>query len=60
MIESIEESSSATFSSDKIWDDGIMDPIETRNYLAFVLTVLYNSKIKGSKKNMAFGDIKFS
>ena len=49
MIESIEESSSATFSSDKIWDDGIMDPSETRNYLAFVLTVVYNSKIKGSK-----------
>jgi len=50
LIESIEESSSATFSSDNIWDDGILDPIETRNYLAFVLTVIYNSKIKGSKK----------
>ena len=50
LIKSIEESSSATFSSDKIWDDGILDPIETRNYLAFVLTVIYNSQIKGSKK----------
>ena len=50
LIKSIEESSSATFSSDKIWDDGIIDPIQTRNYLAFVLTVIYNSKIKGSKK----------
>ena len=50
LIESIEESSSATFSSDKIWDDGLLDPAETRNYLAFVLTVIYNSKIKGSKK----------
>ena len=50
LIQNIEESSSASFSSDKIWDDGLLDPAETRNYLAFVLTVIYNSKIKGSKK----------
>ena len=42
----------AWHSSSEMWDDGIIEPCETRNYLGFCLAVLYNQKIKG---NCSFG-----
>ena len=50
LISEVESKASAYYSTDQIWDDGIIDPRETRNYLGFCLTVVYNQKIKGSKK----------
>lgn len=50
LISEVENKASAYHSTDQIWDDGIIDPRETRNYLGFCLAVIYNQKIKGAKK----------
>ena len=41
--------SSAWYSTSEIWDDGVIDPRETRNYLGFSLAIVYNQKIKGTE-----------
>lgn len=43
-----ESKSSAWYSSSELWDDGVIDPRETRNHLGFALAVLYSQPIKGS------------
>ena len=43
-----EKKSSAWHSTSELWDDGVIDPRETRNYLGFSLAVLYNQEIKGA------------
>ena len=43
-----ESKSSAWYSSSELWDDGVIDPRETRNYLGFVLNVVYSQTIKGT------------
>ena len=43
-----ESKSSAWHSSSELWDDGVIDPRETRNHLGFALAVLYSQPIKGS------------
>ena len=50
LISEVENKASAYHSTDQIWDDGRIDPRETRNYLGFCLAVIYNQKIKGAKK----------
>ncbi len=40
--------SSVWYSTSELWDDGVIDPRETRNYFGFCLAVLYNNEIKGS------------
>lgn len=47
-----EKKSSAWYSTSELWDDGVIDPRETRNYLGFSLAILYNQPIKGAD---AFG-----
>lgn len=49
LIADAEAKSTSWFSTSEIWDDGVIDPRETRNYLAFVLAVVYNQKIKGTE-----------
>jgi acetyl-CoA carboxylase carboxyltransferase component len=49
LIKDINRSSSSWFSTSQVWDDGVIDPRETRNYLGFCLAVVYNQEIKGSK-----------
>lgn len=41
--------SAAWHSTSELWDDGILDPRETRNYMGFVLAVVYNQSIKGTE-----------
>ncbi len=48
MMMEAEEKSSAWHSTSELWDDGIIDPRETRNYLGFSLAIAYNQKIKGT------------
>jgi len=48
LIADAESKSSAWYSSSEIWDDGVIDPRETRNYLGFALNVVYNQPIKGT------------
>lgn len=48
LIAEAESKSSAWHSTSELWDDGIIDPRETRNLFGFLLTVLYNNEIKGA------------
>ena len=48
LIAEAESKSSAWYSTSELWDDGILDPRETRNYLGFSLAILYNQPIKGA------------
>lgn len=43
-----DKKSSAWHSTSELWDDGVIDPRETRNYLGFCLAILYNQPIKGA------------
>jgi acetyl-CoA carboxylase carboxyltransferase component len=49
MMMEAEAKSSVWYSTSEMWDDGVIDPRETRNYLGFCLTILYNQEIKGAK-----------
>lgn len=49
LIAEAEAKSSAWHSTSQLWDDGVIDPRETRNYLGFSLAVLYNQEIKGTR-----------
>ncbi|TSE01489.1 acyl-CoA carboxylase subunit beta [Skermania sp. ID1734] len=49
----IERESLATFMSGKVYDDGIIDPRDTRTVLGFCLSVIHNAPIEGAKS--AFG-----
>lgn len=42
LVKQFEEESSAYFSSSRLWDDGIIDPAETRNILGLAFTVALN------------------
>jgi len=48
LIQDIEKTTSAWHSTSELWDDGVIDPRETRTYLGFSLAVLYNQPIKGA------------
>ncbi len=49
LIQEAESKSSAWYSSSELWDDGVIDPRETRNYLGFALAVVYNQRIEGTE-----------
>lgn len=48
MIKENEKVSNAWYSSGQLWDDGVIDPRETRNTLGFCLAVVHEQEIKGS------------
>ena len=49
LIQEAESKASSWHSTSELWDDGVIDPRETRNYLGFSLAILYNQKIEGAK-----------
>lgn len=52
LIKEAEDKASAWHSTSELWDDGVIDPRDTRNSLGFCLAVVYNQPIKGAD---AFG-----
>lgn len=48
MMKEVEKKSDAFYSTSQLWDDGVIDPRETRNYLGFCLAVVHNAPIKGT------------
>ena len=48
LIKKMSEKETAWFSTSEMWDDGIIDPRQTRNYIGFSLAVVYNQPIKGT------------
>lgn len=49
LIQEAEKKSNAWFATSELWDDGIIDPRQTRNYLAISLATVYNQPIKGTE-----------
>ncbi len=50
--EQIERESSALFATARIWDDGIIDPRDTRTVLGIALSACHSAEVRGTK---AFG-----
>jgi acetyl-CoA carboxylase carboxyltransferase component len=48
LIQEAEKKANAWHSTSELWDDGIIDPRETRNYLGMALAIVYNSPIQGT------------
>lgn len=48
MISEADKKATAWHSTSELWDDGLLDPRETRNYLGFSLAIVYNQEIKGA------------
>lgn len=49
LINEAESKATAWYSTSELWDDGVIDPRETRTYLGFVLAIVYNQPIKGTE-----------
>jgi acetyl-CoA carboxylase carboxyltransferase component len=50
MEEQIERESSCYFATARLWDDGIIDPRDTRTVLAICLSVVYNRPVHGTMR----------
>ena len=50
----IEKQSNAFFATGQLWDDGIIDPRDTRNVMGLVLTLTYMNEIKGTNSYGVF------
>lgn len=48
MVNEAVKQSDAWYSSGQIWDDGVIDPCQTRNYLGMCLAIVNNAPIKGT------------
>lgn len=46
LIEQFEQESTAYFSSSRLWDDGIFDPVDTRDLLGFLFRVTLNQPVR--------------
>ncbi len=44
LVEQFEQQSTALYSTSRLWDDGIIDPADTRNILALVISVSLSKK----------------
>jgi acetyl-CoA carboxylase carboxyltransferase component len=49
LIHEAEEKASAWYSTSELWDDGVIDPRKTRDYLGFVLSVVNQLPIRGTQ-----------
>jgi acyl-CoA carboxylase subunit beta len=50
----VDKTSNAWYSTGQLWDDGVIDPRETRNYLGFCLAVVNNQTWESSGKYGVF------
>jgi acetyl-CoA carboxylase carboxyltransferase component len=49
MVKEAEKQSNAWYASGQLWDDGVIDPRETRNYLKLCLDVIHQVPVKGTE-----------
>jgi len=54
LIISVKEKSSIWHTTSEVFDDGVIDPRDTRKYLSLCLEVIYKEKINGSKSYGTF------
>ena len=48
LAEQADEKASVWHTTSEVWDDGVIDPTETRKYLSLALATVYSNEIKGS------------
>lgn len=48
MVSEADKQSNAWYASGQLWDDGVIDPRETRNYLKLCMDVIHNAPVKGA------------
>jgi acetyl-CoA carboxylase carboxyltransferase component len=48
MVKEAEKQSNAWYASGQIWDDGVIDPRETRNYLKMCMEIIHHAPFKGA------------
>ncbi len=48
VIQQIEQESNAYFATARVWDDGIIDPRDTRTVLGISLSAAFNNEVKGT------------
>lgn len=49
MVKEAEKQSNAWYASGQTWDDGVIDPRETRNYLKLCMQVIHQTEFEGAK-----------
>lgn len=49
MVKEAEKQSNAWYATGQLWDDGVIDPRDTRNYLKMCLDVIHNAPYKGAE-----------
>jgi len=49
MVKEAEKQSNAWYASGQLWDDGVIDPRETRNYLKLCLDVIHTTEFEGAQ-----------
>lgn len=49
LIQEVEKTSNPWYATGQLWDDGVIDPRETRNYLTIALSILYTNLEKPSQ-----------
>lgn len=54
MMQEVEKTSNAWYATGQIWDDGVIDPRETRHYIGFCLAVVNNQAYQSSGKYGVF------
>ena len=48
LAEQADKKASIWHTTSEVWDDGVIDPRETRKYLSLALSAVYSSEIKGT------------
>tara|TARA_B100000029_G_scaffold514441_1_gene617249 strand:- start:811 stop:2409 length:1599 start_codon:yes stop_codon:yes gene_type:complete len=48
LAEQADKKASVWHTTSEVWDDGVIDPRDTRKYLSLALAAVYNNEIKGS------------
>lgn len=49
MVKEAEKQSNAWYASGQLWDDGVIDPRDTRNYLKLCLDIVHNTAFEGAQ-----------
>lgn len=49
IISEANKQSNAYYATSQLWDDGVIDPRETRNYLKVCMEVIHNTEVKGTE-----------
>jgi len=48
VVQQIDQESNAFYATARIWDDGIIDPRDTRTVLGIALSAAFNNVVKGA------------